>query len=83
VADVLADFIARLQARLGEGVDVTDIEQQIRRDWAGRWVYIAHRENLARDAVIRAEVLRGVPLKRISQRYGLSEKQIRRIVSRK
>jgi Mor family transcriptional regulator len=83
VADVLADFVARLRARLGDGVDVIDLEQEVRREWAGRWVYIAHRENLARDAVIRSEVLRGIPLKRVAQRYGMSEKQVRRIVARK
>lgn len=83
MADVLADFVARLRARLGDGVDVIDIEQEVRREWSGRWVYIAQRDVGARDAVIRSEVLSGISVKRVAQRYGMSEKQVRRIVAKK
>lgn len=84
MADVLADFISRLQARLGPDVDVTDIEQQLRRDWGGRWVYVSQRgANARRDDLILIALRSGQSVKVVAARYGLSERQIWKIAKKR
>lgn len=86
VADVIGDFIARLQARLGPDVSfsVTELEREIRDEWGGRWVYLSQRSaNARRDDMIRVLFRGGTSVKTIASRYGLSERQVWRIANRK
>lgn len=79
VADVIGDFIARLQARLGPDVafSVTDLERELRDEWGGRWVYMSQRgANARRDDLIRVALRGGTSVKTIASRYGLSERQV-------
>ena len=78
--------MARLQARLGDGavVRLEEVEGELRREWGGQWVYVAQRgPNARRDDMIRVAVRGGQSVRDVAVRYGLSEKQIRRIAAAK
>lgn len=86
MADVVADFVARLRARLerdGVHVELADIEAQVRREHGGRWVYVSQANYAERDAVIRNLVLGGADAGQVAQKFGLSKRQVLRIVRRR
>lgn len=87
MADVIADLIARIEARLGrEGVKVTlgEIEQQVRREWGGRYNWVqagGAAVRVVRDQQIVAAVLRGESAESVGKRFGVSARRVRQIVS--
>jgi len=85
VADPIAELLARLRARLGPGVDVTalgEVEREVRSRWGGQWIYVSARADVqARNSQIITAVLRGESLREVARRFGLSRRQVERIVS--
>lgn len=84
MADPIADLLARLRARLGAGVDVGalgEVEQEVRGRWGGQWVYVSSRVDVqGRNSQIITAVLRGESIGDIARRFGLSKRQVERIV---
>jgi Mor family transcriptional regulator len=88
--DLIADILDRIRAscapKVAEKIDLAKIEAEVRRDWGGERPYIAkegedaRRRMSQRDQRIRAQHRRGDHVPLLSRRWGLSERQIRRIV---
>ena len=91
VNDIVRDILRRVveAAQHQGGFDeamALQIEMQIRRDWGGARANVAH--NVEQQRIERNEKIQDVwdngnhDLKMLAQRFGLSEKQVRRIVGR-
>lgn len=80
MADVVADLIARIQARLGHQHvrELSDIERQVRREWGGQYVYVGARPAPSADA-IRQALATGTSARDIGRHLGISERHVRRI----
>jgi len=83
MADVVADLIARIQARLGHQQvrELAEIERQVRLEWGGQYTYVAGRK-MARDESVRQALAMGTSASDLARHIGLSERQIRRIAQR-
>lgn len=85
MADLVADLMARVQSQLGSDarVRLTEIEQQVRREWGGRWVYVPQRTDCgSRDALIRDALKQGARPAHVAVSFGLSVRQVFRIAQR-
>lgn len=90
VSDILHRVVAAAPPRLAQqlGLQLTEIELQVRRDWGGERTYIARskddpkaREYMTRrDAEIRRAYALGETARLLARRHGLSERHVRRIV---
>jgi Mor family transcriptional regulator len=84
VADVFAEFIARLRARLGSDGAVRvigEVELEMRRSWGGQWIYVSESGDLgARNARIVEARLKGKSVGEIAREFGLKPRQVRNIL---
>lgn len=89
--DIIKDMLRRVIAASQQGgggftdAMAIQIEQQVRQDWGGTEPYIAHgvdQRRAVRNEKIHTAYWQGgqKDVRRLAQRFGLSEKQIRRIV---
>jgi Mor family transcriptional regulator len=84
VADAIADLIARLRARLGEGASVSvvdQVEREVREQWGGQWVYVSGRgDPRVRNSMIIDARLKGKSIAQIAREFGLKPRQVRNIL---
>lgn len=90
--DIVKDILLRVieAAQRGEGgfsdAQAQQIEQQVRRDWGGTEPYIAHgrEERIAErnEKILRLWDEGQRDMRMLAQRFGLSTKQVRRIVDK-
>jgi len=86
--DIVKDILSRVQAIMGSGFsgDVSvKLESQIRNDWGGDRHYIARGNSAVRDrnlTIIELCEKGGITVKQVSERFQMSERQIRRILKR-
>jgi Mor family transcriptional regulator len=77
----MPDFLHALLSRAADFSRLPAIEHELRAEFGGRWVYIAQRTNRAmRNSLIRDSAARGDSYSRIAAAFGMSERQIYRIV---
>ena len=87
--DIVLDILSRLQQALTEAKGeltpelMKGVEASVRADWGGDRVFIAKRRGEGhgnRNSRIFRDYLAGERVKLLSRRYGLSERQVLRIV---
>jgi hypothetical protein len=91
VSDILQRVVATVPPRIAQqlGLQLVEIEVQVRRDWGGERHYIARRADdpasraymARRDATIRREHRAGATAKLLSRRHGLSMRRIQQILA--
>lgn len=87
IADILARIAEQCTPKMLEKLDLSAVESGIRRDWGGERHYVARKGEevrarlTERDERIRMQHRRGERVPLLSRRWGLSERQIRRIVN--
>jgi hypothetical protein len=81
--DLIADLMARLAAALereGGRPRLAEVEQQLRLEWGGRWVYVAARPRSQTRAAYVAQALRlGQDPSAVACSFGVSVRHVRRI----
>lgn len=90
--DIIKDILRRVveASQRGEGgfsdAMVEQIERQVRADWGGTEPYIAHgrdeRLQVRNEKILALFTSGERDLRRLADRFGLSVKQVRRIVDR-
>lgn len=86
----MPDLIAELMARLAAAVErepvrarLTEIELQVRREWAGRWVYVAAQPRSQSRAAGAVQALRlGQDVQAVARSFGYSVRQVYRMKER-
>jgi Mor family transcriptional regulator len=90
VSDILRRVVATVPPRIAAqlGLQLTEIEVQVRRDWGGERHYIPRRRDdpaaqqyiSTRNAQIRREHHQGERIPLLARRHGLTERHVRRIL---
>lgn len=91
VSDILQRVVAVVPARLAQqlGLQITEIEMQVRRDWGGERHYIARRKDdpaaqqyiAQRNEQIWREYQRGERIPLLRRRHGISDRRLREIIN--
>lgn len=83
--DIVTDILRRViaMAPAFSAALARQVEQSVRRDWGGDRVFIARREGEGRSQrndAIRRDYLAGERLALLERRYGLSQRQLLRVI---
>jgi len=82
--DIVSDIITRLAESLGADVVPPEImmrlEVEIRRDWAGD-IYVRAQDRQTRNANLLADYRTGMDTMKLSMKYCITERHVRRIIN--